>query len=80
MSEATLTSKGQITLPKQIRNALNLKPGDRLSFILEKGKKVRMEAQTLSVSDIKGILKPPSSTPVSISKMNQAIKKRGAGR
>ena len=35
MSEAKMTSKGQITVPKDVRLKLNLKPGDRLLFIVE---------------------------------------------
>ncbi|MGI8910436.1 MAG: AbrB/MazE/SpoVT family DNA-binding domain-containing protein [Rubrobacteraceae bacterium] len=35
MQKATITSKGQLTIPKQVRDRLGLKPGDRLAFDLD---------------------------------------------
>ena len=35
MRKATITSKGQLTIPKQVRERLGLKPGDRLAFDLD---------------------------------------------
>jgi len=37
VQKATLTSKGQLTIPKQIRDHLGLKPGDRIAFDVEDG-------------------------------------------
>ncbi|WP_390889297.1 AbrB/MazE/SpoVT family DNA-binding domain-containing protein [Leptodesmis sichuanensis] len=37
MLTSTITSKGQITIPKAIRDLLNLHPGDRIDFIVENG-------------------------------------------
>jgi antitoxin PrlF len=44
MSEARMTSKGQITVPRDVRLKLNLKPGDRVLFIVEDDGAVRMRA------------------------------------
>ena len=58
MSEATVTSKGQITIPADIRNALRLAAGERVVFTcLEDGTTI-MRAKTRSILDLKGILKP----------------------
>ena len=58
MSEARLTSKGQITIPADIRKALGLSTGERVVFTrLDDGTTV-MRNKTRSVIDLKGLLKP----------------------
>jgi AbrB family looped-hinge helix DNA binding protein len=59
MSTATLTSKGQTTIPKDIRDRLHLKPGDRLEFVVQHDGKVLMIPATIDVRDLKGILPKP---------------------
>ena len=57
MSEATVTSKGQVTIPADIRKALGLSPGERVVFTrLEDGTTV-MRAKTRSILQLKGLLK-----------------------
>jgi antitoxin PrlF len=56
-SEATVTSKGQITIPADVRKAMGLAPGERVVFSrLEDGTTV-MRAKTRSIRDLKGLLK-----------------------
>ena len=72
MSEATMTSKGQITIPAEIRKAMGLEAGERVVFTqLEDGTTV-MRAKTRSILDLKGILKPArkSRRKVRIADMN----------
>lgn len=58
MSESTITSKGQVTIPADIRRALGLSAGERVVFTrLEDGTTV-MRAKTRSLNDLKGLLKP----------------------
>ena len=52
MSEARMTSKGQITVPKDVRLKLNLKPGDRVLFIVEDDGAVRMRAANRDISSL----------------------------
>jgi AbrB family looped-hinge helix DNA binding protein len=59
MSEARMTSKGQITVPKDVRLKLNLKPGDRVLFIVEDDGAARMRAANRDISSLVGILPPP---------------------
>jgi AbrB family looped-hinge helix DNA binding protein len=59
MSEARMTSKGQITVPKDVRLKLNLKPGDRVLFIVENDGAVRMRAINKDISSLIGILPRP---------------------
>ncbi|MGM0914276.1 MAG: AbrB/MazE/SpoVT family DNA-binding domain-containing protein [Pseudomonadota bacterium] len=76
MATATVTSKGQVTIPAEVRSSLGLSPGDRLEFVpLGEGKYAIM-ASTHTVSDLKGMIKKPSS-PVSIEDMNASIESSG---
>jgi AbrB family looped-hinge helix DNA binding protein len=71
MSEATVTSKGQVTIPAEIRKALGLSAGERVIFTrLEDGTTV-MRAKTRSILDLAGLLKPAiGERKVSIDDMN----------
>ena len=62
MSTATLTSKGQTTIPKDIRDALGLKPSDELRFTLLADGTVIMRAKRRDIADMAGAWKLP--TPV----------------
>ena len=78
MSSAVLTSKGQTTVPKDVREHLGLRTGDRIEFVLSEDKTVLLRPATRAVTDLKGFLPKPSK-PVSVEAMNAAIRKR-AGR
>jgi antitoxin PrlF len=76
MVSAKLTSKGQITIPANVRAALGLDAGSRVEFV-ETGKgQFAIIAATEEVQSLKGMLKKPAK-PVSIEEMNQAIATRG---
>ena len=79
MSTSTLTSKGQTTIPKDVRERLNLQPGDRLEFVLDEDGRVVVLPASVDASELAGMLKRPAK-PVSVTAMNQAIRKRGARR
>ena len=76
--EATITSKGQVTLPKALREALNLSTGDKLCFVLSGENEVRMIPKHLPVQKLKGIL-PAPDTPVSLEQMKLAVQKGASG-
>ena len=77
MSTATLTSKGQITIPVGVRNDLKSDAGDRVEFIQIAPGRYEFVAVTCSVKELKGMFGKPAKT-VSIEDMNKAIAKRGA--
>ncbi|MBX3690243.1 AbrB/MazE/SpoVT family DNA-binding domain-containing protein [Dokdonella sp.] len=77
MSTATLTSKGQITIPVAIREALKVSTGDRVEFVEVAPGRYEFMAATASVRDLKGMFGKPRKA-VAIEQMNQAIAKRGA--
>ncbi|MGH7256079.1 MAG: AbrB/MazE/SpoVT family DNA-binding domain-containing protein [Nitrospirales bacterium] len=79
MPTSTLTSKGQTTIPREIRALLHLQPGDRLEFVVEEDGRVVLLPATIDAAALAGILKAPSR-PVSVEAMNRAIRKRGGRR
>lgn len=74
MSLSTLTSKGQLTLPKDIRQYLHISSGDKVEFIIEEDGKVRLITKIRDITQLRGIVKSPHSKPVSIETMNASIK------
>jgi AbrB family looped-hinge helix DNA binding protein len=76
MSEARMTSKGQITVPRGVRLKLNLKPGDRVLFIVEDDGAVRIRAANRDISSLVGILPPPKRT-ATLEEIEESIQ-RGA--
>jgi len=79
MSTATLTSKGQITIPLAVRRKLGLDAGDRIEFVEVAPGEFALKPATEDVRSLKGMIRPPDR-PVSIAAMNAAIKRRGSGR
>lgn len=69
MSEATLTSKGQITIPADIRRSMAINPQDRITFTPMPDGTVVMRAKTKSIRDLQGILKPQGDISISVADM-----------
>ncbi len=73
MTRATVTSKGQITIPKEVRERLGVEAGDRLEFVEQERGVYKVIAATRDVRHLKGMVpKPPR--PVSVEEMNAAIR------
>ena len=68
---ATLTSKGQTTIPKEIRDGLGMKPGDRISFTLMPDGTVIMRVKRKSVMDLAGVLHKKGRKPVPIEQLSR---------
>lgn len=77
MSTATLTSKGQTTVPKEIREHLRLRAGDRIEFLIEEDGRVVLVPATYDAAELAGML-PRPKRPVSIEEMRTVIRRRGA--
>lgn len=69
---ATMTSKGQITLPKEIRDALDLDAGTKLDFSIEPDGTLRVRPLKRSVSSIIGLLQRPSVKPATVDELSRA--------
>ena len=75
MSAATITSKGQITLPKTVRDQLELGPGDRVDFVLAPDGRFDLIPVKASVKSLKGCVPAPKK-PVTIEAMAKAVRAR----
>jgi antitoxin PrlF len=70
--ESAITTKGQATIPKAIRDHLRLKPGDKVKFFIHPNGSVVLLPQ-IPVASLRGILKRPRQKPVTIEEMREAI-------
>jgi antitoxin PrlF len=77
MTTATLTTKGQVTIPAAVRAALGVGTGDRVDFVQLEPGRFEIVAATQSVTALKGLVSKPD-TAVSIEDMNAAIAAQGA--
>ncbi|MEM1154849.1 MAG: AbrB/MazE/SpoVT family DNA-binding domain-containing protein [Pseudomonadota bacterium] len=78
MSSATVTSKGQITIPKYIRTQLGIRTGDRIAFAIDDAGGVRFVPMTTTLADLKGSIPKPRK-PVSLADMQASIKAGATG-
>ncbi|CAN5833886.1 AbrB/MazE/SpoVT family DNA-binding domain-containing protein [soil metagenome] len=72
MATTTMTSKGQLTVPKQVREELGLTPGTRVSFTRTTAGDYVLSVRTRSVRDLRGCLSH-QGPPVSLEQMDEAI-------
>lgn len=79
MPTATMTSKGQLTVPREVRAALGLSTGDKVSFVKTKSGAYELVPITGSVKDLEGIIPRPAK-PLSIEDMQKAIAKAASGK
>jgi AbrB family looped-hinge helix DNA binding protein len=70
MAESTITSKGQTTVPAQVREQLGAVPGTRLVWHVMPDGSIVVRAKTRSLRDMAGMLKAPKGKRVSIDDMN----------
>ena len=70
-TDATLTSKGQTTIPKEIRDGLQIKEGDRMTFTLLPNGTVLMRVKNKSASSVGGSLQTKGRKALSIDKLSR---------
>lgn len=79
MSTATLTSKGQTTIPKEIRDYLKLHPGDQIDFIIQDDGMVSLAPARIDARELRAILHRPGMGTVSLAEMRRTVRSRAAG-
>ena len=70
-ADATLTSKGQTTIPKEIRDGLGMKSGDRITFTLMPDATVVMRLKNKSITDLAGTLHKKGRKPVPVEQLSR---------
>ncbi len=70
-NDATLTSKGQTTIPKEIRDSLSMKTGDRMTFTLMPDATVVMRVKTKSITELGGVLHKKGRKPVPVEQLSR---------
>ncbi len=76
MSLATMTSKGQVTIPKKIRDSLHLNSGDKIELELLSSGEAVLRPVRKSIDDVFASLKKSGQKAVSVDEMNAALKNR----
>ena len=75
MHLSTVTSKGQTTIPKEVREFLHLKPKDKIVYIPD-GKRVFLTPINGTILDLKGVVKHPSKRPINFLKLREKVKEK----
>jgi len=73
MPTATVTSKGQVTIPKAVRKLLRVNVGDEVDFVLTERGDVVVRGVSLDVRELKGLLKRPRRRAVTVEEMNASV-------
>lgn len=76
MATATLTTKGQITIPKTVRDSLHLRTGDRIAFVVHGDLEATMRPVTKSVDEVFGKLHNPAQPRRTVEQMKAAVAER----
>lgn len=76
MPLTTVTNKGQVTIPKAVRDSVGLKTGDKLEFVIIESGEAFLRPVTKKVDDVFGRLHKPGKKPVSIEEMDDSIKQK----
>lgn len=80
MATATLTSKGQITMPQAVRQTLGLQTGDRVAFVADEAGGYKVIALRKDVKALRGRFAGRARQPVSIDDMAAAVQAEAAAR
>ena len=71
-----MTTKGQVTIPKKVRDSLKLHTGDRIVFEIHSDKEARITPVSKSVNDVFGRLSCTHQQVQTVEEMNAAVAKR----
>lgn len=73
MMVSTVTSKGQMTIPKEVRDKLKMKPGDKVIFSVTPDGRAYFIVKNKTVADIAGMLHRPGAPSYTIEEINEGI-------
>jgi len=75
MPIATLTSKGRITIPKDLRDSLNLQAGDKIQFTIKNDRGVSLKASNTKIDDVSGMLNKNATKSYTVKEMDEHLAK-----
>ena len=78
MPTATMTSKGQVTIPRAVRVLLRVDAGDQIDFVVTDRGDVMVRGVSVDVRELRGLLKRPRRRAVTVEEMNKAILRQHA--
>jgi antitoxin PrlF len=78
MPTATVTSKGQVTIPKEVRDLMHIDAGDQIDFVVTDHGDVFLRSVSLDIRALRGLLRRPRRGNVSVEEMNTAILRQHA--
>jgi AbrB family looped-hinge helix DNA binding protein len=73
MPAATMTTKGQVTIPKEVRQHLKLHAGDRVNFVVRPDGEVLLKPAKIDIRELGGMLYRKGRKPVTIEEMDAAM-------
>ena len=76
MTTATITTKGQITIPKAIRDSLMLSAGDKIEFVLIDKREALIRPVSKKVDEVFGLLHKRDRKVISVEEMNKKIRQK----
>ena len=76
MAIASLTSKGQVTIPKDVRDRLKLRTGDKLDFQVAEDGTITARPMSIRVDNVFGMLHTPEGPAFTVQEMNQRVRAR----
>ena len=76
MALATITTKGQVTIPKSVRDSLMLSTGDKIEFVVTNKREALIRPISKKVDEVFGILHKPGRKTVSVEEMDAKIKQK----
>jgi AbrB family looped-hinge helix DNA binding protein len=79
MTSAIITTQGQITIPKVIRDYLHLDPGSQVDFVIDENGIVKLIPLNVPVQSLSGVLNRPGMTAATLDEMDEAIREGSHG-
>jgi AbrB family looped-hinge helix DNA binding protein len=76
MALATITTKGQVTIPKSVRDSLMLSTGDKIEFVVTNKREAVIRPISKKVDEVFGILHKPGRKTASVEEMDEKIRQR----
>ena len=73
MANATITTKGQVTIPKEIRDYLNLDIGSKVDFVIDENGIVKLIPLNIPIQKLSGILHRKGMKPTTLEEMEEII-------